>query len=97
MRVLPFRLLFGFVLLLLIGTLAAVFFSRHEWAWAIGILFLSYDAVLLTAITTLAWRGVVRSEAHRTWHVQPPELAYSYRAGMKKVSSPPASMRSSRN
>lgn len=75
MRVLPFRLLFGFVLLLLVGSLAAVFFSRHEWAWAIGILFLTYDAVLLTAITTLAWRGVVRSEAPRTRHVPPPELA----------------------
>lgn len=54
MRVLTFPRVFGFVVLLLAVSLAAVFTARGELAWTAGFLFLAYDTWLLSRMISLS-------------------------------------------
>ena len=58
MRVLTFPRVFGFVLLLLAVSLAAVFTARGDLAWTAGFIFLAYDTWLLSRLILWSRRAL---------------------------------------
>jgi len=60
--VLTFPRVFGFTLVLLILSIAAVFTARGELAWCVGFIYLAYDTCLLASMVWLS-RAALREEA----------------------------------